>query len=59
MFALSDSRVRDYTELATGRFGELDLATQLAQARLRTSLPVRPARQDDRPAGRMTLLAAE
>ena len=60
LFALVfETRARDYTELVTGRFGVADVAAQFADARQRTAVSARSVRQDDRPAGRMTLLAAE
>jgi hypothetical protein len=59
LFAPSDTRTRDGAEVVTGRFGEADVAVQFTEARLRTAS--RSVRQDDRPAGRMTmtLLPAE
>ena len=59
LFAPSDIHTRGDAEVVLGRFGEADVAAQFAEARQRTVASLRMVRQDDRPAGRMTLLAAE
>jgi hypothetical protein len=58
LFVPFESRVRETTELVTGRRYGTDVATQFAEARERL-VSARSIRQDDRPAGRMTLLPAE
>jgi len=57
-FALSAPRFRDATELVTGRLDVTTVAAEGGDARQRTPVAMRSFRQDDRPAGRMTLLAA-
>ena len=54
---LVEPRRYEVSEIVTGRYGVADVAAQFTEARHRTFATPRLVRQDDRPAGRMTLLA--